>query len=143
MLVNGMNLIVYFSRDKNIRNIVMKYKDEYQASTYEIEPVESINFITKWKNAKVNIKRCNLNLMSFDNIILVSPLWRDKVPSPVIRFLEQSTGKVKNIIYILYNNNRDDQPKEFDKMDKILNLRRDKSYFVTLSKKDIKIRVYQ
>ena len=31
----------------------------------------------------------------------------------------------------------------FDEMDKILNLRRDKSYFITLSKKEINVRVYQ
>ena len=76
-------------------------------------------------------------------IILISNLWFNKIPNPVIRFLEINTGNINNIVYVLYNDNKEDHPEEFDKMDKILNLRRDKSYFVSLDKKDIHVRVYQ
>lgn len=55
----------------------------------------------KLKGENVSIKRCNLNLLSYQNIILISPLWFDKVPIPVIRFLEQATGHINNIIYVL------------------------------------------
>ena len=138
-----MNLIVYYGRDKNILNIVSKFKKDYNAQTYEIETINQVSFMTKLKNERVSIKRCNLNLLEFDEIVLITSLWRDKVPSPVIRFLEQSTGRIKKITYVVYNNNKEDKPKEFDKMDKILNLRRFKSYFVTLYKKEMHVRVYQ
>ena len=138
-----MNLIVYYGRDKNILRIVSQYKKEYQANVYEIETSSNVNLLTKFTNSNVPIKKCHLNLKSFQNIILISPLWFNKVPSPVIRFLEQATGHINNIIYVLYNNNKEDKQKEFDKMDKILNLRRDKSYFVSLDRKEIHVRVYQ
>lgn len=137
------NLIVYYSKNKDILKIVKKFIDLYNATTYEIETLEKVSFIKKLKGENVNIKRCNLNLLNYQNIILISPLWFDKVPTPVIRFLEQATGHINNIIYVLYNNNKEDHAKEFDKMDKILNLRRSKSYFVSINKKDIHVRVYQ
>lgn len=137
------NLIVYYSKNKDILKIVKKFIDLYNATTYEIETLEKVSFMQKLKGENVSIKRCNLNLLSYQNIILISPLWFDKVPTPVIRFLEQATGHINNIIYVLYNNNKEDHAKEFDKMDKILNLRRDKSYFVSINKKDIHVRVYQ
>ena len=137
------NLIVYYSKNKDILKIVNKFIDLYNATTYEIETLEKVSFIKKLKGENVNIKRCNLNLLNYQNIILISPLWFDKVPTPVIRFLEQATGHINNIIYVLYNNNKEDHAKEFDKMDKILNLRRSKSYFVSINKKDIHVRVYQ
>ena len=138
-----MNLVIYYEKKKDILNIVNKFKIDYNADVYQIETLESVGFLTKIKNNPVSIKRCNINLLNYNTIILISSLWHNKVPSPVIRFLEQSTGKIKNIIYILYNNNQEDKPKEFDKMDKILNLRRNKSYFVSLDKKEIHVRVYQ
>lgn len=137
------NLIVYYSKNKDILKIVNKFIDLYNATTYEIETLEKVSFMQKLKGENVSIKRCNLNLLSYQNIILISPLWFDKVPTPVIRFLEQATGHINNIIYVLYNNNKEDHAKEFDKMDKILNLRRSKSYFVSINKKDIHVRVYQ
>ena len=138
-----MTLVVYFDRSSAILNIVNKYQKEFEASVYQIEPTESITFFTKLKNEKVNIKKCNLNLMSYDKIILISSLWHNEVPSPVIRFLEQNVGKIKSITYVLYNNNKEDKPLEFDKMDRILNLKRDKSFFVTINRKEINVRVYQ
>ena len=137
------NLIVYYSKNKDILKIVNKFIDLYNATTYEIETIEKVSFMQKLKGENVSIKRCNLNLLSYQNIILISPLWFDKVPTPVIRFLEQATGHINNIIYVLYNNNKEDHAEEFTKMDKILNLRRDKSYFVSIKKKDIHVRVYQ
>ena len=136
-----MTLVVYFDRSSAILNIVNKYQKEFDASIYQIEPTESINFFTKLKNEKVNIKKCNLNLMSYDKIILVSSLWHNEVPSPVIRFLEQNVGKIRNITYVLYNNNKEDKPLEFDKMDRILNFNREKSFFVKVNKKEINVRV--
>ena len=138
-----MTLIVYFDRCKDILNIVGKYQKELNADVYQIEPVESVGFFTKFKNLKVNIKKCTVNLKNYDNIILISSLWHNEVPSPVIRFLEQSTGKIRSVTYVLYNNNKEDIPLEFDKMDKILNLKREKSFFVSINRKEINVRVYQ
>ena len=139
------NLVIGYGRSKEINKIVQRYKEIYQASVFEIETENNYGFFDKLSNdkSKVRLKRKNINLNNYDNIILVTGLWHDKVPAPVLRFLEQQTGKIKNIIYVLYNNNRDDKVIEFDKMDKILNLRRDKSYFVNVHGKDIHVRVYQ
>ena len=138
-----MNLIVYYNDNKDVLQIVDKFRKDYNAEIYKIETIDKINFMTKIKNSHVSIKKCNLNLLKYDNIILISSMWHNNVPSPVIRFLEQSVGKINNIIYVLYNDNKDDKPKCFDNMDRILNLRRKKSYYVTLNKNDIKVRVYQ
>lgn len=141
------NLVVFYSRNKDILKIVAKYKETYQASLYEIETVNNISFMDKFSSVflgnNIPIKRCNLNIASYEKIILVSPLWFGNVPRPVKRFLEQQTGKINSIIYVLYNNNKEDKEKEFDKLDKIINLRRSNSYFVTVNKKDIHVRVYQ
>ncbi len=138
-----MNLIIFYDHSKDILDIVSKYRKVYNANVYEIKTLDSIGLKEKILNTKVNVARCNLNLSSYETIILISPLWFNKTPSPVIKFLEESTGKISNIIYLLYNYNKKDCPKEFEKLDKILNLRRDKSYFVSLAKKEIHVRVYQ
>ncbi len=139
------NLVVFYGKNKEIRRIVARYQELYRANSFEIETVNSYGFFDKLSNDinSVQLKRSNINLANYENIILVSSLWHDKIPAPILRFLEQQTGKIRNIIYVLYNKNRDDKQEEFDKMDKILNLRRDKSYFVTLDRKDIHVRVYQ
>lgn len=138
-----MNLIIFYDHNKDILDIVNKYRKVYNATIYEIKTLESIGLKEKIFNTKVNVARCNLNLLNYETIILISPLWFNKIPSPVIKFLEESTGKINNIIYLLYNYNKKDCPKEFEKLDRILNLRRAKSYFVSLSKKEIHVRVYQ
>ena len=94
------------------------------------------------ENDKVAIKRCNLNLAAYNSVIIITSLWYKKIPSPILRFLEQSTGRIKNVSYVLFNNNKEDHPELFDKMDRILNLRRGKSYFVSLEKKEMHLRVY-
>ncbi len=141
------NLVLYYGKNKNIRKIVSKYQEMYQAECMEIETVNEVSFIDKVKsvyaNLNIPVKRSQFNLNNFDMIILVSELWFSSTPTPVIRFLEQQTGKIKKIIYVLYNKNKEDKAKEFDKMDKILNLRREKSYFVSIVKNDIHVRVYQ
>ena len=142
-----MNLVIYYGKNKNILKIVSKYKNLYKANTYQIETINNISFKDKFKSTylgtNLNIKRNNINLLDYENIILISELWFNKIPNPVKRFLEINTGNINNIIYVLYNDNKEDYPEEFNKMDKILNLRRDKSYFVSLDKKDIYVRVYQ
>ena len=138
-----MTLIVYFEKSREILNIVAKYQKDFSAEVYKIETTSPIGFMTKLKNQMVDIKRCNLNLQGYDNIILISSLWHNEVPTPIIRFLEQSTGRIRNITYVLYNHNKEDKPDEFDKMDRILNLKRNKSFFVTINKKEINVRVYQ
>lgn len=142
-----MNLIVFFEHSKDILNIVGKYKNEYNADVYEIKTPSSVSFFDKYRSSKGKIVidsiRCNLNLKSYENIILVSPLWYNKIPSPVVRFLEQQTGNINNISYFLYNGGKEDVPGEFNRMDKILNIRRDKSFFLTLYKDKINVRSYQ
>ncbi len=141
------NLVLFYGNNKNIKKIVAKYREMFKASSYSIETTEKVSIIKKFKsvysNLYIPVKRCTLNLANYETIILVSELWYDQIPSPVLRFLEQQTGKIHNIIYVLYNNNKEDKQKEFDKMDNILNLRRMKAYFVTVTKKDIHVRVYQ
>ncbi len=141
------NLVVFYGKSKKIQMIVSKYQEMYNARTYEIETIKKVGFWDKFQSVnfkkKIEIQRCNLNLANFEKVILISSMWYDQVPAPVLRFLEHQTGRINHILYVLYNKNRDDRPEEFDKMDKILNLRRDNSYFVTFNKKDIHVRVYQ
>ncbi len=139
------NLIIFYDKNRNISRIVANYRKEYQARVFEILTENTYSFFDKISNdkSKVRLRNYSINLSNYDNVILITNLWHDQVPAPVLRFLEQQTGKIKNIIYVLYNKNKDDKPALFDEMDKILNLRRSKSYFVTLAKNDIHVRVYQ
>ncbi len=139
------NLVIFYGRNRDISRIVSNYRKTYRANVLEIETENNFNFFDKISNdkTKVILKRINVNLKNYDNIILITNLWHNQVPSPVIRFLEQQTGNINNIIYVLYNKNKEDKPSEFDKIDKVLNLRREKAYFVTLKGKDIHVRVYQ
>ena len=136
------NLIVYFGHDKNIMRIVEKYQNDYKANLYEIETTKKISFFDKLMDSNINVKRCPFDLLKYENIILISSLWSNKIPRPVVRFLEQNTGHIKHITYILYNKNKKDRQIEFDRMDRILNLRRDKAYYVSLNKQEILVRVY-
>ena len=139
------NLVIFYDKTKDILRIVANYRKTYQANAIEIKTTNNYGFFDKLSNdkSKVKLKKININLKNYDNIILITNLWHNEVPSPVIRFLEQQTGNINNIVYVLYNKNREDRPNEFDKMDNVLNLRREKAYFVTLSRKDIHVRVYQ
>lgn len=142
------NLVVFYGKSRDIENIVAKYQEIYLANKYEIRSVNNdrgfVNcFLYTFFNKKMVIERCNLNINNYERIIIISELWFNKIPAPVIRFLEQSTGKIQKVVYVLYNDNKKDYPKEFDKMDKILNLRRENSYFVSLNKKNVNVRVYQ
>jgi len=138
-----LNLIVYYGREKDILKIVYKYQKDYEATVYEIKTLKEVSLINKLTNSNINIQRCNLNLMNYERVIVISSLWFNKVPLPVIRFLEQSIGRINKVVYVLYNKNKADKPMEFNKMDKILNIHREKSYFVNLTKDRINFRVYQ
>ena len=125
-----MNLVIFFEHSKDILSIVNKCQTVYNAKVYEILTTKKVVFFDKFFSSyfkkRINVKKCPLNLNEFETIILISPLWFNKIPSPVIQFLEHQTGKIKNIIYYLYNYNKEDHEEEFDKLDKILNLQRQK-----------------
>ena len=141
------NLILYYGDSLEIKRIVKKYQDDYQARIYKIESVKKVSFLDKIKSVymgeNIPVKRCTINLSNYDTIIVVSGLWFNKIPVPVVRFLEQQTGKIKKVIYVLYNRSNEDYANEFNKMDRILNLRREKSYFITFKGKEMNVRVYQ
>ena len=142
------NLIVFYG-EKEILPIVKKYQNMYQSHIYQIKVKNSQDkgFINRFKitylNEKIAVERCPFDLLKYDNIIVISTLWFNELPKPLIKFLEQQAGRIKKVSYVLYNNNKKDREQEFQKMDRILNLRRDKSYFVSITKEDIHVRVYQ
>ena len=98
------NIVLYYGTSKELKRIVHKYQEMYQASLYEIETIKKVTFFDKFKsvysNLNIPIKRCQLNLSNYKTVILVTELWYDRVPLPVLRFLEQQTGNIKNVMYI-------------------------------------------
>ena len=68
-----MNLIIFYDHSKDILNIVNKYKNVYNASVYEIKTNELVTLKDKiassYFNKPINVFRCNLNLLNYENII--------------------------------------------------------------------------
>lgn len=106
-------LIIYYSYTNNTRGIVEKIKEKYNYDVVEIKTVEEYsedyNKVVASEEKLVpldyqpDIKKIDVNLDDYDEIILCTPVWWYSVASPVNTFLHSYNLEGKTIIPVATN----------------------------------------
>ena len=106
-----MKYFVYFSASGNGDLIADYLKDKgYQSVKVEmVKPIKKVGFFTMLKygfraggNKKEKIKELNLDLKSEDEVIIGSPIWNDRLSTPINAVLSQFSFNKENTRFILY-----------------------------------------
>lgn len=101
-------LVVYFSRMGYVKKVAYEYANVNKACLYEVKTKEKINGtlgfwwcgrfgMHKWD---MPIDEINIDLSSYDEVIICSPIWVFSIAAPIRSFLKKANGKVKNVSYI-------------------------------------------
>ena len=106
-----MKYFIYFSASGNGDLIADYLKDKgYQPVKVEmVKPIKKVGFFTILKygfraggNKKEKIKELNLDLKSEDEVIIGSPIWNDRLSTPINAVLDQFSFNKENTRFILY-----------------------------------------
>ena len=106
-----MKYFVYFSASGNGDFIAEYLKDlGYTPIKVEmIKPIKKINFFSIMKygfraglNKKEKIKELNLDLNDNDEVIIGSPIWNDKLSTPINTLLDKYSFNKETTRFILY-----------------------------------------
>ena len=106
-----MKYFVYFSASGNGDFIAEYLKDlGYTPIKVEmIKPIKKINFFSIMKygfraglNKKEKIKELNLDLIDNDEVIIGSPIWNDKLSTPINTLLDKYSFNKETTRFILY-----------------------------------------
>lgn len=106
-----MKYFVYFSASGNGDLIADYLKDKgYQPVKVEmVKPIKKVGFFTMLKygfraggSKKEKIKELNLDLKSEDEVIIGSPIWNDRLSTPINAVLDQIQFDRENTRFILY-----------------------------------------
>ena len=107
-----MKYFVYFSASGNGDFIAEYLKDlGYTPIKVEmIKPIKKINFFSIMKygfraglNKKEKIKELNLDLIDNDEVIIGSPIWNDKLSTPINTLLDKYSFNKETTRFILYS----------------------------------------
>ena len=106
-----MKYFIYFSASGNGDLIADYLKDQgYTPMKVEmVKPIKKVGFFTILKygfragsGKKEKIKQLNLDLKSDDEVIIGSPIWNDKLSTPINAVLDQFSFDKENTRFILY-----------------------------------------
>ncbi len=104
------NLIIYSYDNKKIKLIVRSIAKSLNADTCEINEVNGL-FISKIRSffrLKSNILPLNVSLADYDNIILVTKVYKNNIIPSTLTFLNEYLITNKNFyLLIAFNNNVD------------------------------------
>lgn len=99
-------LIVFYSYSNNTRKIAHMIKEKIDADIIEIEPI--IPYTTNYQdlvdqeenkmndNEIIEIKDLNLDLSTYNQIIIGSPVWWYTITPPIRSFLEKYSPELKD-----------------------------------------------
>ena len=106
-----MKYFIYFSATGNGDFLA----DELELKGYKsikvemVKPIKKVGFFTMLKygfragsNKKEKIKKLNLDLKSEDEVIIGSPIWNDRLSTPINTVLDQIQFDKENTRFILY-----------------------------------------
>ena len=102
---------IYFSASGNGDYIAEKLKEQgYQPVKVEmVKPIKKINFFSIMKygfragrNKKEKIKEVNLDLKDDDIVIIGSPIWNDRLSTPINALLSQIDFNKETTRFIVY-----------------------------------------
>ena len=107
------NLIVYYSYEGNTEELVKGIQSEIEADVLRLEPVKEKKtkslFRFVWGGMQVymtkkpELKKYNIDLSKYDNIIIGSPCWFGTYAPPINTFLSENKIENKNIYLFVCN----------------------------------------
>lgn len=106
---NDKILVVYFSRLNYVKKIAYKKANELGADVYAVKPTEitegTLGFwwcgrfgMHKWG---MPIAKISKNLISYEKVIICTPVWVFSLCSPMREFLKAANGKIKSADYVI------------------------------------------
>ena len=106
-----MKYFIYFSASGN-GDFIAEYLKELGYTTIKVEmikPIKKINFFSIMKygfragmNKKEKIKELNLGLKDDDEVVIGSPIWNDKLSTPINTLLDKYSFNKETTRFILY-----------------------------------------
>ena len=106
-----MKYFIYFSASGN-GDFIAEYLKELGYTPIKVEmikPIKKINFFSIMKygfragmNKKEKIKELNLDLNDNDEVIIGSPIWNDKLSTPINTLLDKYSFNKETTRFILY-----------------------------------------
>ena len=106
-----MKYFVYFSASGN-GDFIAEYLKELGYTPIKVEmikPIKKINFFSIMKygfragmNKKEKIKELNLGLKDDDEVMIGSPIWNDKLSTPINTLLDKYSFNKETTRFILY-----------------------------------------
>lgn len=106
-----MKYFVYFSASGN-GDFIAEYLKELGYTPIKVEmikPIKKINFFSIMKygfragmNKKEKIKELNLGLKDDDEVVIGSPIWNDKLSTPINTLLDKYSFNKETTRFILY-----------------------------------------
>ena len=106
-----MKYFIYFSASGN-GDFIAEYLKELGYTSIKVEmikPIKKINFFSIMKygfragmNKKEKIKELNLGLKDDDEVVIGSPIWNDKLSTPINTLLDKYSFNKETTNFILY-----------------------------------------
>ena len=106
-----MKYFIYFSASGN-GDFIAEYLKELGYTPIKVEmikPIKKINFFSIMKygfragmNKKEKIKELNLGLKDDDEVVIGSPIWNDKLSTPINTLLDKYSFNKETTRFILY-----------------------------------------
>ena len=106
-----MKYFIYFSASGN-GDFIAEYLKELGYTPIKVEmvkPIKKINFFSIMKygfragmNKKEKIKELNLDLKDDDEVVIGSPIWNDKLSTPINSLLDKYSFNKETTRFILY-----------------------------------------
>lgn len=101
-------LVVYFSRMGYVKKAAYAYADECGADLYEIKATEKTEgTLGFWWCGRYGLHRwampiapVSIDLTSYEEVTVCSPIWVFALAAPVRSFLKQANGKIKSVRYL-------------------------------------------
>ena len=107
-------LVVFYSRRGIARRIANDYHSYKNADVIDLRVKRNYQGSFGYlKSRSDSIKKYlpeledyDTNLDKYDKVIIIGSIWSNSICNPILSFLSQNKGKLKNIEYILINKNK-------------------------------------
>ena len=127
-------LVVYFSRMGYTKKIAYNYANEVGAYILELNALEETSgTLGFWWCGRYGmlkrgmaIKDIDINIDEYKKVVIVSPIWVFSLAAPVVEFINRYGSKINKVEYVLTHFMNCKFINVADKMDNILNKKRDK-----------------
>lgn len=132
--INKDILVVYFSRMGYTKKIAYDYANEVGAYILELNTLEKTNgTLGFWWCGRYGmlkrgmaIKDIDINIDEYKKVVIVSPIWVFSLAAPVLEFINRYGSKINKVEYVLTHFMNCKFINVCNKMDNILNKKRDK-----------------